>query len=316
MFAANAALLVVAAALLVLTPATVSDPISLEEAAIVAGGLVAMVALNLVLVRRTLAPLARLAEAMRNVDLLRPGERIAAEARDREIAELTSAFNDMLGRLEDERRESTRRTFAAQERERLRIARDLHDEIGQGLTAILLQLRRATREADGEERREQLGEAEAAARAGIDEVRRIVRQLRPEALDDLGLVPALAHLVERFANETDVRVERRLARDLPPLGEDEELALYRVAQESLTNVARHAGASKVRIALERAGDSVVLAVDDDGRGMGEARRGGYGIRGMRERAVLVGGRLTIARSELGGVRVALDVPVGDAGRGR
>jgi two-component system sensor histidine kinase UhpB len=149
-------------------------------------------------------------------------------------------------------------------------------------------------------------------RQALNEVRRIARELRPEMLEQLGLVSALTELSRRFAESSGIRVERRFAAELPPLSDEAELAVYRVAQESLTNVARHAGATQVELALKPGVDSVVLCVSDDGRGMSEAAAGnGHGgLRGMRERALLVGGALAIKPGRDGGVEVRLEVPAG------
>jgi two-component system sensor histidine kinase UhpB len=250
-----------------------------------------------------LRPIEQLAARMRTVDLLRPGQRLA-ERGGPEVAELVAVFNQMLDRLEEERRESGRRALRAQEGERARIAGGLHDEVGQVLTGVLLQL-------EGEARSE---ETKAAVRQALEEVRRIARELRPEMLDQLGLVSALTELSRKFA-ASSLRIERRFADDLPPLSDEAELTVYRVAQESLTNVARHAQASRVEVALERGAGSVVLRVVDDGRGMDEAAaaaNGHGGLRGMRERAVLVGGALAVKRGREGGVEVRLEVPAGRA----
>jgi two-component system sensor histidine kinase UhpB len=208
----------------------------------------------------------------------------------------------MLERLETERRESSRRAQHAQEAERSRIARGLHDEVGQVLTGVLLQL-------EGEGRDE---ETKAAVRQALEEVRRIAQELRPEMLEHLGLVSALTELSRRFADQSGLRIERRFADELPPLSDDAELTVYRVAQESLTNVARHARASRVEVVLEAGAESVVLRVVDDGRGIEEsaAVNGQGGLRGMREQAVLVGGALAVKRARQGGVEVRLEVPAG------
>jgi two-component system, NarL family, sensor histidine kinase UhpB len=220
------------------------------------------------------------------------------------VAELVAVFNQMLDRLEAERQESGQRALRAQEGERARIASGLHDEVGQVLTGVLLQL-------EGEARSE---ETKAAVRQALEEVRRIARELRPEMLDQLGLVSALTELSRKIAEQSGLRIERRFADDLPPLSDEAELAVYRVAQESLTNVARHAQASHVELALERGAGSVVLRVVDDGRGLGDAAaaNGHGGLRGMRERAVLVGGALAVKRGRDGGVEVRLEVPTGSA----
>src|SRR5690348_1874719 len=298
-FAINAALLVIATLLLTVTPVTVHAEIAVVEAIDLALALLIMLAANFVLLRHTVGPIDRLVERMRSVDLLRPGQRFV-EGGGAEVTELTQTFNEMLDRLETERRESGRRALRAQEAERRRIASGLHDEVGQVLTGVLLQL-------DDEE-------TKTAVRQALEEVRRIARELRPEMLEHLGLVSALTELSRKFADSSGIRVERRFAEELPPLTDEAELAVYRVAQESLTNVARHAGASHVTLALEPGASSVVLSVADDGRGIVEtaATNGHGGLRGMRERALLVGGALAIKRSTEGGVEVRLEVPAGSA----
>jgi len=157
-------------------------------------------------------------------------------------------------------------------------------------------------------------ETKQAVRQALEEVRRIARELRPEMLEQLGLVSALTELSRRFAESSGIRVERSFATELPPLSGEAELAVYRVAQESLTNVARHAGATHVYLALEPGVGSVVLSVCDDGRGISEAAatNGHGGLRGMRERALLVGGALAVKPGRTGGVEVRLEVPAGNA----
>ncbi|HVU78291.1 MAG TPA: sensor histidine kinase [Gaiellaceae bacterium] len=294
-FAINAALLVIATLLLALTPVTVHASLALVEGVDLALALLVMLAANLFLLRHTLAPIDRLVERMRTVDLLHPGQRLV-ERGGVEVTALVRAFNQMLERLEVERRESGRRALRAQEAERRRIASGLHDEVGQVLTGVLLRV-------DDEETKE-------AVRQALNEVRRIASELRPEMLEQLGLVSALTELSRRFAESSGIPVERRFAPELPALSDEAELAVYRVAQESLTNVARHAGATGVELALEPGAGSVVLSVADDGRGMPEAvsSNGHGGLRGMRERALLVGGVLAIKPGRGGGVEVRLEVP--------
>jgi two-component system, NarL family, sensor histidine kinase UhpB len=312
-FAINAMLLTIATLLLAVTPVTVHAPIALLEAIDLAVALVVMLAANLLLLRHTLAPIDHLVDKMRTVDLLNPGHRFA-ERGGVEVAQLVRTFNEMLDRLEDERRESGQRALRAQEGERLRIARGLHDEVGQVLTGVLLQLDSLAGSEDPA-RNSDIRETKESVRQALEEVRRIARELRPEMLEDLGLVSALTELSRKFAEQSGIRVDRDFADDLPPLSDEAEIAVYRVAQESLTNVARHASASRVEIELRTGVDSVVLRVADDGRGLPEtyARNNGHtGLRGMRERALLVGGALAIKRSNAGGVEVRLEVPAGDA----
>ena len=248
-FAVNAGLLTVIALLLIVTPVTISFPIALTEALIVVTGLAVTVAANALLLRRAFAPLGRLAQRMEMVDLLRPGQRLQVVRTD-EVGRVVAAFNRMLDRLEGERHESGRRVLAAQEAERVSIARDLHDEVGQVLTGVLLQLNSIAESAP--EHRGELDDSRQAVRHALDEVRRISSELRPEMLEHLGLVSALTELSTSFARVAGVHVERQFANPLPTLAPEIELAIYRIAQECLTNVARHAAATRVAIALERA----------------------------------------------------------------
>ncbi len=309
LFVANAALLVAVFLALAFTPLTIKSPLAVGSGgALSLIGLSLLLAIDLAIIRRSLGPLSRLTDSMRRVDLLRPGTRVPVYGDSREVVELTRAFNDMLTRLEQERRDSVRRTLTAQEDERLQLARELHDEIGQSLTALMLQLDYIGKIAPAGINTEVV-DAREAARGSLEEVRRIARRLRPEALDDLGLVSAISHLADRLASRSQLEVSRSLARDLPPLSRETELVIYRVAQESLTNVIRHADAKRIALSLSATGRGVLLRVADDGAGLDGASESA-GIKGMRERAVLVGASLEIERSELGGTEVRLEVDVG------
>ena len=307
-FAVNAAFLAILAILLLVTPVTISAPVALTEAAIVVVALAVALFANALLLRRTFGPLDRLVRRMGTVDLLQPGQRLEVE-HDDEVGRVVDAFNAMLERLEAERHESGRRVLAAQEAERVGIARDLHDEVGQALTGVLLQL--GSIPAETPEARTELEEARQSVRGALEEVRRISSELRPEMLADLGLVSALTELTRTFGRAAGVRIEPRFERVLPRLPPETELALYRIAQESLTNVARHARASRVEVELTADASRIVLVVRDDGVGLDGAAREHGGLRGMRERAALVGGILAIREPAGGGVEVRADVPVGD-----
>ncbi|HEU4657612.1 MAG TPA: histidine kinase [Capillimicrobium sp.] len=309
----NVTVLGASALLLIATPVRITPKIAAAEAAIVIAGFLAMAALSLVMLRGVLAPLRRLAGVMAEVEPLSPGRRLdERDARYAEVITVTRAFNAMLDRLEDERRSSTRRVLEAQEAERIRIARELHDDIGQTLTATAIEAERAA--GDGDDPRAQaLRRAANAVRASLDDVRRIARELRPEALDDLGLVNALISLCRRVEAQSGRPVRIRAAEALPALPAETELVLYRVAQESLTNVIRHANARDAELSLTADGRWVTLVVADDGEGLGPAAaaESGTGIAGMRERALLVGGRLQLRPRRGGGTEVVLDVPVGE-----
>jgi two-component system, NarL family, sensor histidine kinase UhpB len=303
-FAVNAIVLTLAATVLVVSPATISFPIALTELIVLSVGFAAMLVLNFVLVRRALAPLDRLSTLMRGTDPLRPGVRAPTEDATPELRAVTRAFNEMVERLESERRESTGRALEAQEGERLRIARELHDQVGQRLTAVLLKLERAG--VDGGP----VADAREGVRESLEDVRTIARRLRPEALDSLGLVNAIAALTNSMERGSPVRIRRHVEQPLPPLPPEVELVVYRVAQEALTNVVRHASSRRAHLALRAVGDSVELLVSDEGAGFdttGQAE--GAGIRGMRERALQAGAGLTVTSAPGAGTSVALSVPI-------
>jgi two-component system, NarL family, sensor histidine kinase UhpB len=307
-FAINAAILSAACIGLIATPVTVSNPVSPTEVAILVAGVVLMLLVNLFVVRRTFAPLERLAELMPRVDPLRPGTRLELDASTEDVAAIAAGFNEMLERLEGERRESARRALRAQESERLRIGRELHDELGQALTGILLELDQFARSYPGDGR---LAESREAARASLEHIRRIARDLRPDALDQLGLGAAVIALATRLERQTGITVDRRIGA-LPVLSHDAEVVIYRVAQESLANAARHAAPRRIELRLGHDADDLVLTVEDDGLGWPLPAREGSGVRGMRERALLVHGKLALGPGAAGGTRVTLRVPLEDA----
>lgn len=305
-FLLNAVVLIVATVLLAVGPLTVSTPVLPAEAIILTAGLVALLLANALLLRVGLAPLHRLTSAMTTIDLLRPGPRLAVGGRA-EVADLISTFNSMLGRLETERATSNARALSAQEEERRRVAQELHDEIGQSLTAVLLELSRVTDHAP-EPVRKELRQVQEITRGSLEEIRRIARRLRPGVLEELGLVSALKALTRETPAGAGLAVRLTLSPDLPDLDATAELVVYRVAQEGLTNTVRHAGAEHLDVSLHRRGESVMLRLADDGRGLGEAEEGA-GIRGMRERALLVGAELTVNTPPRGGTEVTLHLPV-------
>jgi two-component system sensor histidine kinase UhpB len=313
-FAANAVVLAAACAMavLILSPGSLSEPVAIRELAIFAGALVVMVLANLLVTRRLVAPLEGLVRVMREVDLMKPGSRVSVGGGPSEATELAETFNAMLERLEHEREDSMRRVIGAQEAERLRVAQEHHDEIGQNLTAALLQLARVRKRA-GPELEPEVGAATETVRTNLDDLRRIAQRLRPQALDELGLASALSQFSARLSARAGLEIEARLDSHLPALTREEELVIYRVAQEALTNVVRHAGATRSELALERGPDRLTLRVADDGRGIeGNGQRSG-GIRGMHERAALIHADLQVGRREGGGTEVVLHVPLSSDG---
>ena len=306
--ATNALVLVTAGAMLLLSPATVSSPVAWREAVVLGLGTAAILVVNALTLRRAFSPLERLTRLMSRFEPVTNTERVPVYGDDREVVELTAAFNDMLDRLRSERRESVRRSLEAQEGERRRVAQELHDEIGQSLTAMLLQIERVDR-ARGGDLQHELEVLRTSIRESLDDLRRIAQRLRPELLDDLGLGSALLALADRVEEQTDLRVDADLRTDLSGLSEEVELVVYRVAQEALTNTLRHAGADAATLTVRSADDgSLIVSVADDGRGL-NGYRPGSGIAGMRERALLVGADLAVRSRPPGGTEVRLTIPV-------
>jgi len=262
-------------------------------------GVAAVVGLlaNLVLLRARFTPLERLIEDMERVDLSRPRANVPSSIDGRgetaEVERIELAFLRMLRRLEAERRRSSSAALRAQEEERARVARDLHDEVNQALTGVLLRLE-ATRENAPPELEGELAETRSLANQAMEELLSLARQLRPTALDDLGLKAAIAGQVEELSRR-DVDASFSSEGDFSDLDDDVQLVVYRVAQEALSNAARHSEAKAVDVRLNRRGAGVELKVSDNGRGFSfaAAEQGGLGISGMRERALLVDGEVEI-----------------------
>jgi signal transduction histidine kinase len=206
--------------------------------------------------------------------------------------------------------DALRRVVAAQELERRRLARELHDETGQALTSILLGLKSVEESESVEQVRAAVADLRSLVLETLHDVRRLAVELRPKALDDFGLVPALERLAASFGEQTGVKVEleTRLAAERLPT--ETETALYRIVQEALTNVVKHAQARRVSILLTTKNGAVAAVIEDDGQGFdpAETREEGLGLVGMRERLALVGGRLTIESSPGSGTTLVGEVP--------
>ena len=281
-FLINGLIFALGTLILAVSPATVSARIKLTEIPVLVVGLAVILTANALLLRTSLAPLDRLAASMRRVDPPKRSDRVD-DRNTGDLQHLISSFNSMLDRLETERTTASASALTAQENERQRIARELHDEIGQTLTVALLILKRAVDRAPADIRGE-LADTQEAVRASLDEVRSIARRLRPDALEDLGLHSALVRTVHRIH-----RSHRDQCRQThcAAIGFDarSRVGVLSIAQESLTNIARHADAGKVWLDLHAGDDQLTLRIADDGKG-GVATEGA-GINGMRERALLV-----------------------------
>ena len=209
------------------------------------------------------------------------------------------------------RRDALRRAVQAQEGERRRLARELHDETGQALTSILLGLSAVERAESAEAARAAAVELRALVVETLQAVRRLAVELRPSALDDFGLEPALRRLGQtvREGGELDVQVEARLGGERLPA--DVETALYRIVQEALTNVVKHAEAAHVSIVLTRKQESVVVMIEDDGRGFDPAESSvdRLGLLGMRERVQLLDGSLQVEAAPGSGTTLIVEFPL-------
>jgi two-component system sensor histidine kinase UhpB len=271
--------------------------------------IVLVLLVNMLMLRRRFSPLDRLIERVEAIDPADPSAFEAPEDHEavQEIDRLAASFRRMLGRIDDERKRSGRLVLRAQEEERRRLARDLHDEVNQALTAILLRLEALSHAAP--EVGDEVSELKKLVNQAMAELLHLARQLRPTALDDHGLVPAIESQLRRFSAQTGVQTVIHTEGDPQRLNSDQEIVIYRVAQEALSNVAQHASARHVDVGLSANGHGVELTVRDDGRGFDTGtRHDSLGLSGMNERARLLGGRLHIHSEPGEGTALTLEVP--------
>lgn len=205
--------------------------------------------------------------------------------------------------------DALRRVVEAQELERRRLARELHDQTGQELTSVLLGLKAVEEARSNEERAEALAAVREQVVETLHDVRRLAVELRPKALDDFGLVAALERLRDTFSEQTGMAVDlEALIGDRLP--SDVETALYRIVQEALTNIVKHAQANSVSIVLTRSGGAVTAVIEDEGRGFTPDSGGeGLGLLGMGERLALLGGKLKIESNPGSGTTIVAEVPL-------
>jgi two-component system sensor histidine kinase UhpB len=279
----------------------------LEFALLAMAGILALL-LNILMLQRRFSPLDELIREIEAIDPSEPATLKAPEEPVEEVERLAHAFAKLLERIEAERRRAGRLQLRAQEEERKRVARDLHDEVNQALTAILLRLEALTHVAPPR-LRDELAETKGLANQAMGELLQLARQLRPTALDDHGFVTAIEEQLRRFKAQHGIDAKLSTRGDLEDLGSDQQLVLYRVTQEALNNVVRHAGASSVSVDITRVDGSVALEVTDDGAGFvaGDELRG-LGLDGMAERARLVDGDFEIETEPGRGTKLRLRVP--------
>ncbi|MDQ3512213.1 MAG: sensor histidine kinase [Chloroflexota bacterium] len=283
-------------------------------------GVTLSLAVNYVVLRAAFQPLHELedvAASIRQGDFSRRAE--PGMFGDPRLSSLVSTFNATLDALVRDRlelRHLASQVIRAQEQERQRVARELHDDTAQVLFAQLLQLA-ALKRSPVEDVARTASDFEQMTVEALESVRRLALELRPPALDDLGLFAALEGLAQRFSDQLDIPVDVRIRGPRTRLSAELELVLYRIAQEALTNVAKHARATRAAIDVDRAPDGLSLSIRDDGRGFAVTEPAspgaaglGLGIFGMNERAALVGGTLNVWQRAGGGSEVFVFIPIG------
>src|SRR3954471_5600084 len=280
--------------------------------AAIAISILLLLIINMILLRRRFSPLEALIARLEEIDPAQPTTQfVVPNTNVEEVERLAITFRRLLRRIEDERRRSGRLVLRAPEEERRGLPRDRHDEVNQALTAILLRLQ-ALSQAAPPELADELDELKRLVKQAMSELLQLARQLRPTALDDHGLLPAMASQVKRFEAQTGIKAELSTSgAGAEALHPDEEIAVFRIAQEALANVARHADAREVSVGLRDDDDGLELTVRDDGRGFEPGMpAAGNGLRlgGMAERARAVGGELTIESRPGGGTELCLRVP--------
>ncbi len=280
------------------------------EFLVLAMAMVVTLCVNMLMLKRRFRPLERLIDRIERVDPAEPATFEPGHEPFKEVDRLAQSFRALLGRIEDERRRSGRLVLRAQEEERRRVARDLHDEVNQALTAILLRLEALAYDSPPDKASE-VAELKRLANQAMEELTGLARQLRPAALDDHGLGSAIEAQLKLFGVRSGVRTSMTTRGDTAALDSDRQTAVYRIAQEALTNAGRHSGADKVDIELIVGGDGATeLHITDDGRGFRPSAGGGggLGLTGMAERARLVGGELDVRSAPGAGTSITLRLP--------
>ena len=283
----------------------------------IASGWLISVALNFVLLQIAFRPLTDLAKVM---DRVQAGEhmlRAPLTGLDPQADQLARTFNMVLEALDESSRLRASQIINAQEQERKRIARELHDETSQVLTSLLISLAVLEKSIATQEARDRIADTRRLAHQTLRAIRNLSIDLRPSALDDLGLLPALRWYVKEYQQKCSIEVEFLATGFKDRLPAEMETALYRIVQESLTNTARHANARKVRVTLKEDAEAVYATITDDGRGFdveavlktpAQELGLGLGLAGMHERAVLLDGSLTIKSSPGHGTTVTVHIP--------
>lgn len=279
-------------------------------------GWLVSVVLNFVVLQIAFRPLTELGKVMKRVQVGESSLRAPLTGVDSQADQLASAFNMVLEALDDASRQRASQIIQAQEQERQRIARELHDETSQVLTSLLISLTLLEESVETQEARERVADTRALAHSTLRAIRNLSIDLRPSALDDLGLLPALRWYVKEYQKKCSIEVEFNASGFKERIPAEMETALYRIVQEGLTNTAKHANARKVTIMLKEDTNRVYARITDDGQGFdyeallktpGQER--GLGLAGMNERAVLLDGTLTIQALPGKGTTIEVSIPL-------
>ncbi len=284
---------------------------------IVAMGLLTSLVVNFVLLKIAFLPLTRLRDTMRQVEAGNLKLRAPVSGYDPDADALAATFNHMLTTLDELSKSRAAQILRAQEAERKRIARELHDETSQALTSLLISLKVLENDlADRPAAQEQVSQVRALAHETLRAIRNMSIDLRPSALDDLGLLPALRWYIREYQQKVNITVDFMVSGFHERPGNEIETALYRIVQEALTNIARHAQASKVVITLTEDDGHAHAVIQDNGKGFDEAAhfkvpaaKRGLGLEGMRERVMLLSGTIDIASRPGAGTTIELDLPL-------
>lgn len=281
-------------------------------------GLALSILINYVLVRLAFRPLDDVSEAMKAIRAGHRGIRVPEVTDDPQMEELSKSLNAMLNSLDSQRKRAAASVLKAQEEERKRIARELHDETSQSLTSLIIGIRMVQEIVPDSmmDMRDRLKTINDQAHETLNEVHNMAIRLRPSVLDDLGLSAALRSYIKEFTGNTGIAVNLQLIAVNERLSPELETVLYRVVQEALTNVARHSSARTCQVTLRRKENSIVGIIEDDGKGfdpqrvlMSEDHGRGLGLHGMKERIELVGGSLEFESRPDEGTTIMLEVPL-------
>jgi two-component system sensor histidine kinase UhpB len=280
-------------------------------------GILLSIVINFVLLKIAFDPLTRLRDTMRRVEAGDMTLRAPISGYDPDADELATTFNRMLARLDETTRSRAAQILRAQEEERKRIARELHDETSQALTSLTVSLAMVESSTTDPEARERVAAAREVAHQTLRAIRGLSLDLRPCALDDLGLLPALRSYVKDYQQKYSIPVDFASQGFKERLPSEIETALYRIVQEGLTNSARHAGATQVSVDVTERDGIAHVRLHDDGRGFDAhapvkkpANEGGLGLMGMRERVMLLDGQLQITSQPGQGTTIVVTIPLG------